>query len=147
MLASWHHSGVGVVGFMSDALDDIVRNSNCPFATETLADGGAKIVEGDYRTLKAEVDNWNDEYEVVVILPKNWTTYYKWCLSMEEVYAIVDLIAIPNSKEGYVLLQRLSDLVDASNSLMKSGFYDDYTMEQIAHVIRRRRLAQEWPRL
>ena len=132
---------------MSDALDDIVRNSNCPFATETLADGRAKIVEGDYRTLKAEVDNWNDDYEVVVILPKNWTTYYKWCLSMEEVYAIVDLIAIPNAKEGYILLQRLSDLVEASNSLMKSGFYDDYTMEQISHVIRRRRLAQEWPRL
>ncbi len=135
------------MGFMSDALDDIVRNSNCPFATETLADGRAKIIEGNYNTLMTEVDNWNDEYEVIVILPKNWTTYYKWCLSMEEVFAKDDLIAIPNAKEGYVLLQRLSDLVDASNSLMRSGFYDDYTMEQIAHVIRRRRLAEEWPRL
>ena len=135
------------MGFMSEALDEIVRDSNCPFATETLADGRAKIVEGNYHTLMAEVDNWNDQYEVIVILPKNWTTYYKWCLSMEEVFAKDDLIAIPNAKQGYVLLQRLSDLVEASNSLLRSGFYDDYTMEQISHVIRRRRLADEWPRL
>ena len=66
---------------------------------------------------------------------------------MEEVFAKDDLIAIPNAKEGYVLLQRLSDLVTASNSLLKGGFYDDYSMEQIAHVIRRRRLAEQWPRL
>ena len=135
------------MGFLEDALKDIVDTSDCPFATETLADGRVKIVEGNYHTLMTEADNWNDQYEVIVILPKEWTTYYKWCLSMEEVFAKDDLIAIPNAKEGYVLLQRLSDLVAASNSLLKGGFYDDYSMEQIAHVIRRRRLAEQWPRL
>ena len=135
------------MGFLEDALKDIVDTSDCPFATETLADGRVKIVEGNYHTLMTEADNWNDQYEVIVILPKAWTTYYKWCLSMEEVFAKDDLIAIPNAKEGYVLLQRLSDLVTASNSLFKGGFYDDYSMEQIAHVIRRRRLAEQWPRL
>ncbi len=135
------------MGFLEDALKDIVDTSDCPFATETLADGRVKIVEGNYHTLMTEADNWNDQYEVIVILPKEWTTYYKWCLSMEEVFAKDDLIAIPNAKEGYVLLQRLSDLVTASNSLLKGGFYDDYSMEQIAHVIRRRRLAEQWPRL
>ena len=135
------------MGFLEDALKDIVDTSDCPFATETLADGRVKIVEGNYHTLMTEADNWNDQYEVIVILPKEWTTYYNWCLSMEEVFAKDDLIAIPNAKEGYVLLQRLSDLVTASNSLLKGGFYDDYSMEQIAHVIRRRRLAEQWPRL
>lgn len=135
------------MGFLEDALKDIVDTSDCPFATETLADGRVKIVEGNYHTLMTEADNWNDQYEVIVILPKEWTTYYKWCLSMEEVFAKDDLIAIPNAKEGYVLLQRLSDLVAASNSLLNGGFYDDYSMEQIAHVIRRRRLAEQWPRL
>lgn len=135
------------MGFLEDALKEIVDTSDCPFATETLADGRVKIVEGNYHTLMTEADNWNDQYEVIVILPKEWTTYYKWCLSMEEVFAKDDLIAIPNAKEGYVLLQRLSDLVAASNSLLKGGFYDDYSMEQIAHVIRRRRLAEQWPRL
>lgn len=135
------------MGFLEDALKDIVDTSDCPFATETLADGRVKIVEGNYHTLMTEADNWNDQYEVIVILPEEWTTYYKWCLSMEEVFAKDDLIAIPNAKEGYVLLQRLSDLVTASNSLLKGGFYDDYSMEQIAHVIRRRRLAEQWPRL
>jgi len=135
------------MGFLEDALKDIVDTSDCPFAIETLADGRVKIVEGNYHTLMTEADNWNDQYEVIVILPKEWTTYYKWCLSMEEVFAKDDLIAIPNAKEGYVLLQRLSDLVAASNSLLNGGFYDDYSMEQIAHVIRRRRLAEQWPRL
>lgn len=145
-METWHLGGI-VMGFLEDALNEIVNTSDCPFATETLAGGRAKIVEGNYFTLMDEVEAWDDAYEVIVILPKNWTTYYKWCISMEEVLARKDLIAIPNAKEGYVLLQRLSDLVDASNSLLRSGFYDDYTKEQISHVIRRRRLAEEWPRL
>ena len=58
------------MGFLEDALKDIVDTSDCPFATETLADGRVKIVEGNYHTLMTEADNWNDQYEVIVILPK-----------------------------------------------------------------------------
>ena len=137
------------MGYMEDALDEIVGTSDCPFATETLAEGRVRIVKGNAITILKEVDDWNDQYEVIVIIPKSWSggNYYDWCLSMETELAKRDLIAIPNSKQGYILLQRLSDLVDASNSLLKSGFYDDYTREQISHVIRRRGLSEQWPRL
>jgi hypothetical protein len=128
-------------------LDDIISTSDCPFAEETMADGRVKIVEGDRQTLMQEVAMWDDRYEVIVLIPVRFRKYYDWCIALEPELAQVDLIAIANQKQGYILLQRLSDLVNASNTLVSSGFYDAYTSEQISHVLRRRRLAEEWPRL
>ena len=133
--------------FMEDILDEIVNSSECPFAEETMAEGRVKIVKGGFQDLMREAKEWDDRFEVIVVIPDNFKKYYQVCISIESELAKDDLIAIPNEKQHYILLQRLSDLVSASNSLIHSGFYDSYTSEQIQHVLRRRRLAEEWPRL
>ena len=133
--------------FLEDILDEIVNSSECPFAEETMAEGRVKIVKGGFQDLMREAKEWNDRFEVIVVIPDNFKKYYQVCISIESELAKDDLIAIPNEKQHYILLQRLSDLVSASHSLIHSGFYDSYTSEQIQHVLRRRRLAEEWPRL
>ena len=133
--------------FLEEILEEIVESSECPFAEETMAEGRVKIVKGGFQDLMREVEEWDDRFEVIVIIPSNFKKYYQVCISIESELAKDDLIAIPNEKQHYILLQRLSDLVTASNSLIHSGFYDSYTSEQIEHVLRRRRLAEEWPRL
>ena len=133
--------------FLEEILEEIVESSECPFAEETMAEGRAKIVKGGFQDLMREAEEWDDRFEVIVIIPSNFKKYYQVCISIESELAKDDLIAIPNEKQHYILLQRLSDLVTASNSLIHSGFYDSYTSEQIQHVLRRRRLAEEWPRL
>ena len=133
--------------FLEDILDEIVNSSECPFAEETMAEGRVKIVKGGFQALMREAKEWDDRFEVIVVIPDNFKKYYQVCISIESELAKDDLIAIPNEKQHYILLQRLSDLVSASNSLIHSGFYDSYTSEQIQHVLRRRRLAEEWPRL
>lgn len=133
--------------FLEDILDEIVNSSECPFAEETMAEGRVKIVKGGFQDLMREAKEWDDRFEVIVVIPDNFKKYYQVCISIESELAKDDLIAIPNEKQHYILLQRLSDLVSASNSLIHSGFYDSYTSEQIQHVLRRRRLAEEWPRL
>ena len=133
--------------FLEDILDEIVNSSECPFAEETMAEGRVKIVKGGFQDLMREAKEWDDRFEVIVVIPDNFKKYYQVCISIESELAKDDLIAIPNEKQHYILLQRLSDLVSASNSLIHSVFYDSYTSEQIQHVLRRRRLAEEWPRL
>ena len=133
--------------FLEDILDEIVNSSECPFAEETMAEGRVKIVKGGFQDLMREAKEWDDRFEVIVVIPDNFKKYYQVCISIESELAKDDLIAIPNEKQHYILLQRLSDLVSASNSQIHSGFYDSYTSEQIQHVLRRRRLAEEWPRL
>ena len=133
--------------FLEDILDEIVNSSECPFAEETMAEGRVKIVKGGFQDLMREAKEWDDRFEVIVVIPDNFKKYYQVCISIESELAKDDLIAIPNEKQHYILLQRLSDLVSASNSLIHSGFYDSYTSEQIKNVLRRRRLAEEWPRL
>ena len=133
--------------FLEDILDEIVNSSECPFAEETMAEGRVKIVKGGFQDLMREAKEWDDRFEVIVVIPDNFKKYYQVCISIESELAKDDLIAIPNEKQHYILLQRLSDLVSASHSLIHSGFYDSYTSEQIQHVLRRRRLAEEWPRL
>ena len=133
--------------FLEYILDEIVNSSECPFAEETMAEGRVKIVKGGFQDLMREAKEWDDRFEVIVVIPDNFKKYYQVCISIESELAKDDLIAIPNEKQHYILLQRLSDLVSASNSLIHSGFYDSYTSEQIQHVLRRRRLAEEWPRL
>ena len=133
--------------FLEDILDEIVNSSECPFAEETMAEGRVKIVKGGFQDLMREAKEWDDRFEVIVVIPDNFKKYYQVCISIESELAKDDLIAIPNEKQHYILLQRLSDLVSASNSLIHSGFFDSYTSEQIQHVLRRRRLAEEWPRL
>ena len=133
--------------FLEDILDEIVNSSECPFAEETMAEGRVKIVKGGFQDLMREAKEWDDRFEVIVVIPDNFKKYYQVCISIESELAKDDLIAIPNEKQHYILLQRLSDLVSASNSLIHSGFYDSYTSEQIQHVLRRRRVAEEWPRV
>ena len=117
----------------------LISDSNCPFAQEAIERGKVAIVRGNKTDIIRHVISWDDSLEVLVIIP-SWKNYYHWCIANEERFARDNLIAIPNQKEGYILLQRLTDLVEASDNLMKTGYYDNFTSEQFSHVLRRKEL-------
>jgi len=118
-------------------LDKLV--SECPFGIEALKNGSiGGPIKGNSKTVIKEVNNWNDEYEVIIIKPVfYWTNYYDWCLEHETPFSNKDLIAIPNEKRKYILLQRLSKLNKISKELQKTDYYNNYSIEQWKHIERR----------
>ena len=124
-----------------------IRHPNCPFAEDAWEDDRVRVMDGGKRATILQLNMWDDSVDVVVVTPVEWVGWYDWCLLSESHWAEYDLIAIPNARDGYILLQRLSTLVEASEGLMASGYYDDYTKEQFDHVMRRRGLSRQWPSL
>ena len=124
-------------------------DEKCPFSKKAFDEGKVKVIKGDPQVIITNVAMWNDSYEVIVIKPAfGWVKWYDWCLKMESQFAKDNLIAIPNARDGYILLQRLDHLISASNWLEENtDYYENYTKEMYEHVERRRRLAEEWPRL
>ena len=60
---------------------------------------------------------------------------------MEKTFSKKDLIAIPNGKDKYILIQRLKELVLASDKLEEeTDYYKNYSKQQYKHVQRRREL-------
>jgi len=116
--------------------------SECPFGIEALNNNLIKgPIKGNSKTVIHEVKNWSDEFEVVIITPTfYWKNYYNWCIENEAHLATNDLIAIPNEKRKYILLQRLSILNATSKELQKSDYYKNYTKEQWQHIERREKL-------
>tara|TARA_R110000824_G_scaffold308586_1_gene496022 strand:- start:633 stop:1001 length:369 start_codon:yes stop_codon:yes gene_type:complete len=113
--------------------------SECPFGLQALEDGLVKgPIIGNSKTIVHEIKKWNDEFEVIIINPSfYWLNYYDWCIENEKLFATYDLIAIPNEKRKYILLQRLSKLNKVSKKLQETNYYKDYTKEQWQHIERR----------
>ena len=124
-------------------------DEKCPFSKKAFDEGKVKVIKGDPQVIITNVAMWDDSYEVIVIKPTlGWIRWYDWCLKMESQFSKDNLIAIPNARDGYILLQRLDHLISASDWLEENtDYYENYTKEMYEHVERRRRLAEEWPRL
>ena len=117
-----------------------MQENKCPFSKSAYDRGKVLEVLGNKKDFLKYIENWSDEYEVIVFKPKFFFFFYSYCLRIEKNLSELDLIAIPNVKEKYILIQRLNELVDASNELFKTDYYNHYTRSQMKHVIRRRSL-------
>lgn len=114
----------------------------CPFASDILNNGlVSNPKKANAKTIISEAMRWNDEYEVMIFKPIFlWKNFYSWCIKKEEFFSEFDLIAIPNEQKQFILLQRLSTLVKAGEELMKTGYYEKYTEEQMKDYKRRSEL-------
>ena len=103
----------------------------CPFAKKAI-DKGKVLgpIKGNQKVVLSMIDNWNDDYEVIVIEPHFWwENFGKWCVEQEEKFAVFDLTAIANVEKGFILIQRLSDLIKTGEYLRKeTNYYDNYSI-------------------
>ena len=120
-----------------------MQENKCPFSKSAYDRGKVLEVTGNKKDLLNYIKNWSDEYEVIVFKPRLFFFFYSYCLRIEKRLSKLDLIAIPNAKEKYILIQRLNELVEASNELLKTDYYDNYTRSQMKHVKRRRSLIKQ----
>jgi len=114
-------------------------SEGCPFSTSALNKG---LIGGPFKatgkTVISKAMTWNDEYEVIILKPIFlWKNFYSWCIKKEKFFSEFDLIAIPNEQKQFILLQRLSTLVKAGEELMKTGYYEKYTEQQMKDYKRR----------
>ena len=116
--------------------------NSCPFSKKAYESDKVLEVVGGRKDMHKYIDDWDDTYQVIVFKPKfTFLGWYSYCINMEKWFSKTDIIAIPNGKEKYILIQRLEELVDASNYLLvHSDYYSKYTPSQMKHVERRRSL-------
>ena len=112
---------------MSDKLFDYAEG--CPFAKEAIEKG--KVlgpIKGNQKVVLSMIESWNDTYDVIVVEPHIWWNGFgEWCLEHEPHFATRDLTAIANVEKGFILIQRLTDLVKVGEMLRKTtNYYDNY---------------------
>tara|TARA_R110000823_G_scaffold274141_3_gene393104 strand:+ start:1038 stop:1439 length:402 start_codon:yes stop_codon:yes gene_type:complete len=116
----------------------------CPFAKESIQKGRVLgPIKGNEKVVLSLINNWDDSYEVIVVEPHKyyWKDFGKWCIENEEKFAYLDLTAIANPKQNFILIQRLSDLAIVGEKLRKeTNYYDNYTGKDWAIYLRRIRL-------
>lgn len=112
---------------MSSKLNDY--GEGCPFAKEVIEKG--KVlgpIKGNQKLVLSMIESWDDTYHVVVIEPHIWwKNFGEWCLENEPHFATKDLTAIANVEKGFILVQRLTELVKVGEILRKTtNYYDNY---------------------
>ena len=112
---------------------------NCPYAEASkhiIIKRATKTVVSTY------IEFWDDTFDVVVFKPSMmWLGFYEYCMRLMPSLAKLDLILIPNAQERFILLQRLSHLLDASNHLMKTtNYYDKLSDDELTMLEYRRTL-------
>ena len=102
-----------------DGIEEL--SQKCPFAKGARTKTIEKASKFD---MLREIEEWDDSFDVIVIRPKwSWLGYYSWCMRSMRWMSKSDLTAVPDSKNGFILLQRLSHLVEASDELMENTDY------------------------
>jgi len=112
---------------MSNELNDYGKG--CPFARQAIEKG--KVlgpIKGNQKVVLSIIENWNNTYDVVVIEPHIWwENYGEWCIENEPHFATRDLTAIANVEKGFILVQKLTELVKVGEILRKTtDYYDNY---------------------
>ena len=119
----------------------------CPFAKKAWFNNNVKLVLGGRKEARKEIEQWSDEYELVIIACDIlWQDIDTWEERMNEVHSKNDLYIMvfdPNAEEncdpdldeevwgsvtdedyGMIFVQRLQNLNDHSEFLDKLGYYD-----------------------
>ena len=118
--------------------------NSCPFSKAAYENDRVLEVVGGKKDLQRFVDNWDNTYQVIVFKPKfSFFGWFSYCIKMERCFSKSDLIAIPNGKEKYILIQRLQELVNASNYLLENtDYYSNCNKSQMDDLERRRDLIE-----
>jgi len=140
-------------------------NKPCPFAAKAWKDQHVKVVLGTRATVRHEVYNWNDDYQLVIVVydpmvwknPEPWAERYNNRLADngKDLYVMVfDPEADPpddprlshvdsyeevvDYEYGMVLIQRLGDLNKFSKILEDQNYYDNCSDDFMSYVNKRR---------
>tara|TARA_R100000963_G_scaffold30616_1_gene21888 strand:- start:55 stop:435 length:381 start_codon:yes stop_codon:yes gene_type:complete len=114
----------------------------CPYAKGAKT----KTIENASKVdMLREVYSWDDSFDVIVFLPKwSWFNYYSWCMRSMRWMSKIDMTVVPDSKNGFILLQRLSHLVEASDELMNTtDYYAKASKSDMRAVMYRKKLARD----
>ena len=135
----------------------------CPFSKKCVSDSRVDIQFGNERVVLDACDSWDDDYDLVIIVPEGWdySLITSWCEHENERLAGRDLTLmafVPGegpgtgqpSEEGddwdylvedeypMVFVQRLSKVNDASALLDRHGYYRNCSAEFLEYVSSRR---------
>ena len=109
----------------------------CPYAQGARTKTIERASKSD---MLREIEDWDDSFDVVVLRPKwSWFGYHSWCISSMGWMSDSDLTAVPDSKNGFILLQRLSHLVEASDDLMENSDYYAKASKSDMRIVRYRK--------
>jgi len=120
----------------------------CPYAKKAWFKNQVNVVEVSedfWEALNEEIDKFNDTYRVVIIAQQElfceYTELEDVCMALNRWFAFkkMDIWLLSFQTDvTMVFIQRLSDLDDASNNLLKQGYYDNYEEEDFDHLIAER---------
>ena len=112
-------------------------SERCPYAKGARTKTIERASKSD---ILREIEEWDDSFDVIVLRPKwSWLGYYSWCMRSMGWMSESDLTAVPDSKNGFILLQRLSHLVEASDELMESTDYYTKASKSDMRIVRYRK--------
>jgi len=138
-------------------------NKPCPFAAKAWKDKHVKVVLGDKATVRQQIYNWNDDYQLVIVVydpitwknPEPWAERYNDRLVDRDLYVMVfDPEADPpddprlssadayeqvvDYEYGMILVQRLNELNKFSQILECQNYYDNCSDDFMSYVNKRR---------
>lgn len=117
----------------------------CPYAKKAWFKNKVKVVETSddfWDITNQEIDNFNDDYEVVIVAQENSFCEYNElensCMALNRWFAQKEMnIWLLSFKTDItmVFIQRLSKLDDASKQLLKQGYYNSYNTQDFNNLI------------
>ena len=117
----------------------------CPYAKKAWFKNQVNVVEVSedfWEALNEEIDKFNDTYRVVIIAQQElfceYTELEDVCMALNRWFAFkkMDIWLLSFQTDvTMVFIQRLTDLDDASNNLLKQGYYDNYEEDDFNHLI------------
>jgi hypothetical protein len=131
----------------------------CPFAKKAWFDGKVKVLLGGEKEVEHELKNWNDSYDLVVVVYSEWENIREWEAQVnaeahkENLYVMVfdyeDTTAEDPEEQGdwgvltddvysWVFIQRLSEVEKYSDILEKGGYYKNSSPEFMQYINKRR---------
>jgi hypothetical protein len=142
------------------------NNKPCPFAAKAWRDSQVKVVMGKKDTVRREVYNWNDDYQLVIVVfdpmiwknPEPWAERYNDRLADngKDLYVMLfepgdepadDPTLDPEAwgqivdyEYGMALIQRRAELNKFSQFLEKQNYYVNCSDYFMSYVNKRRSL-------
>ena len=139
-------------------------NKPCPFAAKAWRDSQVKVVMGKRATVRHEVYNWNDDYQLVIVVfdpmvwknPEPWAERYNSRLADngKDLYIMLfepgdepadDPTLDPEAwgqivdyEYGMVLIQRRAELNKFSKFLESQNYYENCSDDFMQYVSKRR---------
>lgn len=116
----------------------------CPFAHDSMEKGRILgPIKGNEKVVISMIEKWDDSYDVIIVQPHLWWfDYPQWIEQNEIKNAQKDIILIADANKGFILIQKLSELVETADKLMSQNYYKDHSKAKIDEYYHRIALTQ-----